>query len=102
MLKPTARSLLLVKNLTIQPTKVEPNEAVTITVSVTNTHDTWGVYSLVLNINGVKEAESQANVDAGGTSSVSFKVTRKGPGRYSVFINGLSGSFTVLSERQTR
>ena len=40
----------LVGNLSIQPAEVQPNEIVTITVSVTNTHDTWGIYSLVLNI----------------------------------------------------
>ena len=44
-----------------------------------------------MKINGVKEAESQANVDAGATQDVSFKVPRKNFGRYSVFINGLSG-----------
>ena len=93
----SARSPFLVENLSIQPAEVQPNEVVTITVSVTNTHDTWGIYSLVLKINGVKEAESQANVDAGGTENVSFEVTRKDPGRYTVFINGLSGSFTVVA-----
>ena len=85
------------KNLSIQPTEVQPNEVVTITVSVTNTHDTWGIYSLVLKINGVKEAGKQANVDAGGSQDVSFSVTREDPGRYTVFLNGLSGSFTVLA-----
>ncbi len=92
-----ARSDFLVENLTIEPAKVEPDEVVTITVSVTNTHDTWGIYSLALNINGVREAEKQANVDAGGTRNVSFSVTRENPGRYTVFINGLSGSFTVVT-----
>jgi len=53
--------------------------------------------SLVLKINGVKEAGKQANVDAGGSQDVSFSVTREDPGRYTVFLNGLSGSFTVLA-----
>ena len=92
-----AQSPFRVENLSIQPAEVHPNEVVTITISVTNKHDTWGIYSLVLKINGVKEAESQANVDAGGTENVSFEVTRKDPGRYSVFINGLSGSFAVVA-----
>ena len=95
--EPPVRSPFLVKGLTIEPAKVQPNEVVTITVSVTNTHNTWGIYSLVLNINGVKEAEKQASVDAGGTQDVSFSVTREVPGRYTIFINGLSGSFTVVT-----
>ena len=87
----------LVENLTIQPAKVQPNEVISITVSVTNTHNTWGIYNLVLQINGVREAEKQANVNAGATQDVSFSVTRENPGRYSVFINGLSGSFIVVA-----
>ena len=94
-----ARSPFLVKNLYIQPAKVQPNELVTITVSVTNTHDTWGIYSLVLQINGIREAEQQADVDAGGTQDVSFSVTRENPGQYRVFINGLSGTFSVARKR---
>ena len=92
-----SQSPFRVEDLSIQPAEVRPNEVVTITVSVTNTHDTWGIYSLVLEINGVEEAGSQANVDAGGTQDVSFNVTRKDAGSYSVFINGLSGSFTVVT-----
>ena len=87
----------LVGNLSIQPAEVEPNEVVTITVSVANTHDTWGIYSLVLKINGVKEAEKQATVDAGSIQDVSFSVTRENLDRYTVFINGLSSSFTVVA-----
>ena len=89
----------LVTDLSIQPAKVQPNELVTITVSVTNTHDTWGIYSLVLQINGIREAEQQADVDAGGTQDVSFSVTRENPGQYRVFINGLSGTFSVARKR---
>jgi len=95
--EPPTRGPFSVKNLSIQPAEVQPNEVVTIAVSVTNTHDNWGIYSLVLKINGVKEAEKQANVDAGGSQDVSFSVTREDPGSYAVFINGLSGSFTVVA-----
>ena len=94
---PSARSPFLVKNLIIEPAEARPNEVVTITVSVTNTHNTWGAYSLVLKIDGVEESHKQANVDAGSTQDVSFSVTREEPGKYAVFINGLSGSFTVVA-----
>ena len=95
--EPQTRGPFLVKNLSIQPTKAQPNEVVTITVSVTNTHNTWGAYSLVLKIDGVEEEGKQANVDAGSTQDVSFSVMREKPGKYAVFINGLSGSFTVVA-----
>ena len=94
--KPPLASGFLVANLSIKPEEVRPNEIVNITVSVANTHDTWGIYSLVLNINGLKEAEKQAELDAGSSQDVSFYQTREDLGRYTVFINGLSGSFTVV------
>ncbi len=87
----------LVADLSIQPAEARPNEIVTISVSVANTHDTWGISSLVLKINGIKEAEKQANVDAGSRQDVSFSVRRENPGSYSVFINGLSGSFAIVA-----
>ncbi len=87
----------VVANLSIKPEKVRPNEVVTITVSVTNTHDTWGLYSLVLWIDDVKEDEGQVMVGAGNTETITFCVTRQKPGKYTVFINGLSGSFTVVA-----
>jgi len=93
----SARGPFFVSNLSIQPAEVRPNEPVTVTVSVANTHHTWGICSLVLKINGVKEAEGQANVDAGSSQDVSFSVTREDPGSYRVFINGLSGSFHVVA-----
>ena len=93
---PPPASGFLVANLSIQPAEVQLNEIATITVSVANTHDTWGIYSLVLRINGIKEAEKQATVDAGSSQDVSFSVTREDPGSYTVFINGLSGSFIVV------
>lgn len=92
-----AASPFAVSNLSIQPPEVRPNETVTIAVSVANTHHTRGIYSLVLKINSVKEAEKQATVDAGSNQDVSFSVRRADPGKYTVFINGLSGSFTVVA-----
>ncbi|MFC2071266.1 hypothetical protein ACFLUU_00900 [Chloroflexota bacterium] len=66
--------------LSIQPAVVQSNETVTITVSVANTYDTLGIYSLVLTINGIKEVEKQANVDAESSQDVSFSVRREAPG----------------------
>jgi len=97
LLSRPAQSPFVLSNLSIQPAKARPNEPVTVTVSVANTYHTWGIYSLVLQINGIREAEAQANVDAGGSQDVSFTVVRSEPGRYSVFINGLRGSFMVIA-----
>jgi len=92
-----ASSPFLVHDLSIEPAHVQPGETVNITVSVTNTHDSWGLYSLVLMINGQRETEKQATVNAGSSQEVSFSVVRKEPGKYAVFINGLSGDFTLAA-----
>lgn len=99
--EPQAQSPFLVSDLSIEPKVVRPGEAVTIMVTVTNRHYTWGIYSLILQLNGKRVEEKQANLVAGGTQEVSFLVTRDDPGRYQVFINGLSGSFEVVGKAVT-
>jgi hypothetical protein len=84
-----------ITNLSIQPTQVQPKEVVTITVLVSNTGGTEGSYTVVLKINGVKEAEKTVALDAGKSQEVSFSITREKAGSYSVTVDGLSGSFTV-------
>jgi hypothetical protein len=94
---PERQSPFTVSRLCIQPVEARPNEPVNITVSVTNTYHTWGIYSLLLKIDGIKEAEKQAEVRAGTTEEVRFVVTRERPGGYSVYINGLNGTFRVAA-----
>lgn len=89
------QSPFTVSHLCIQPAEALPNESVNITVSVTNNHNAWGIYSLLLKIDSIREVQKQAEVSAGTTEKVSFTVTRGRPGKYSVFINGLSGTFRV-------
>jgi hypothetical protein len=60
-----------------------------------NTGNLNGSYTVVLNINGVKEVEQSVTVAAGSSQTVSFSVAREKAGSYSVTIGGLNGSFTV-------
>lgn len=84
-----------VSDLSIQPAEVEVAETVTITVSVANTGGREGSYSVVLKINGVKEAEDSVTLAPGRSQDVTFTVTKEEAGSYSVDVNGLTGSFTV-------
>ena len=86
-----------VSNLSIQPAEVPTGEAVTIDVAVTNTGGTEGSYTLVLKINGVKEADRTVTIAAGDTLNIIFPVTKEAAGSYSVTVDGLSGSFTVVA-----
>jgi len=89
-----------VSSLSVLPAEVEPGETVTITVLVANTGGESGSYTVVLKIDGVKEAEERVTVAAGESQDVSFSVIRDEPGTYSVSVDGLSGSFTVVAPEE--
>jgi len=94
---PPAPATFSLSNLSIQPAEVQPEELVTITVSVVNTGGMEGSCTVVLKIKGVKEAEKSVTVAAGDSRSVSFTVSKEGTGSYSVVVGELSGSFTVVA-----
>ncbi|MBA7678410.1 hypothetical protein ES703_86685 [subsurface metagenome] len=86
-----------VSNLSIKPVEVQPKELVAISVSIVNIGGTEGSSTVVLMINGVKEVEKRVTLPAGITEMWFVYVEREEPGSYSVTVNGLSGSFTVLT-----
>lgn len=95
---PAAFSLL---NLAIQPAVVQPGEAVTVTVDITNTSGIGGSYTVTLMINGVKEADKSVTVAAGGTKTVTFSASREDAISYNVVVDGLNGSFNVVTPMPT-
>jgi hypothetical protein len=95
---PAAFSL---SSLSVQPAEVEPGETVTIALSIANTGGTEGSHTVVLTINGAKEAEKSVTVAARDSEDVSFTVSREDAGSYSVVVDGLSGSFTVVAPPPT-
>jgi len=96
-LPPAAPAAFSVSNLSIQPAEVQPNEVVNITSSVANSGGSEGSYSVVLKINGATEAERSITLAAGESQDVSFSVTKAEAASYNVTIEGLSGSFTVVT-----
>jgi hypothetical protein len=83
--------------LAISPAEVAPDEKVTIAVSVANTGGQEGSHTVILKINGVKEADKRVTIDAGDMEAVAFTVSRKEAGSYAVTVDGLVGSFTVVA-----
>ena len=84
-------------SLAISPAEVAPAERVNISISVANTGAREGSYTVVLEINGVKEAEKSVTIAAGGSKTVTFSVSRRDAGSYRVAVDGLSDSFIVLA-----
>jgi len=94
---PPAPAIFSLSNLTFQPATLRPGEAVTVSVTVANTGGTAGSHTVILNINGVKEAEKSVTIAAGGSETVTFSVTREEAGSYNVDVDGLRGGFTVVA-----
>ena len=94
---PPAPAAFSVSSLSVLPAEVEPGETVTIAVSVANTGGKSGSRTVVLKINGVKEAEKSVTIAAGSSKIVTFSVTKEEAGSYTVTVDGRSGSFTVVS-----
>lgn len=86
-----------VSTLTVQPAEAKPKEPVTITVLVANTGGTKGSHTVVLEINGLREAVQSVMVTAGRSEIVTFSVTRDEVGTYSVVVEDLNASFTVVA-----
>jgi uncharacterized protein YfaP (DUF2135 family) len=87
----------IINTLSISPSEVNTGEAVTISLLVTNAGGKSGSHTVVLKINGVKEAEKSVTINASSSETVSFAVTKQEAGNYTVSVDGLSGSFTVIA-----
>ena len=92
--KPAAFTL---SSLAISPAEVAPGEKVNIGCSLANTGGLEGSYTVVLKINGLKEAEQSATIAAGTSKTVTFIVAKEEAGSYSVTVDGMSGSFVVVA-----
>jgi len=88
-----------VSNISVMPVEVGPGEIVTVSLTVANTGGTIGSYTVVLKLNGVKEAEKSVTVAAGGSQTVTFFVSIKETGSYTVNVDGLSASLTVVAPK---
>jgi hypothetical protein len=82
--------------LNVSPTEAEIGETVTVSVVVTNTGELEGDYALILKLNRVVAEVKKITVAGGDSQEVVFSTARDEAGAYSVDINGLEGSFTVL------
>lgn len=83
--------------LAINPAQTEVGEPVTISVTVQNTSQLEGSYTLTLKIDGEIEQSQTIILAAEESRQVSFTVTKDKPGTYTIDLDGLIGEFTVLA-----
>ena len=83
--------------LTISPTEVDAGETVTISANVANTGDLAGSYKVTLKIDGKVVATKEVTLAGGASQRVTFTTAKDEAGTYTVNVEGLSGSFTVMA-----
>jgi hypothetical protein len=93
--EPPEPAAFILSNLVVSPSTVEPDETVTISVTVMNVGEVEGSYTVELLIDGVKVDEYTVTLDGGFSETVEFTVTEDTDGTYAVSIGELSDSFTV-------
>jgi subtilisin family serine protease len=92
---------VMLPNVTVQSarlstTTVTPGTPVTVTADVTNRSTVNGNKRVTLYVNGQVENSQSTTVNSGGSSQLTFSVSRSEPGDYSVYVDGMpAGSFQV-------
>ena len=93
-----------ISDLTISPDEISPwakgEHDFTISVKVTNTSIVPGTYTVILQLNGAQIDEQDVLLEAGASEIVTFTVTQKEPGTYSVAVTPFltSGLFIFPDE----
>jgi hypothetical protein len=87
----------LLRNLVINPTSATTGGNVTISVDVLNAGETEDNYSVILKINGSIEKIENITLAGGGSTTISFIVSKNTAGKYQVEIGNLSDEFTISS-----
>lgn len=72
-------------------------DMVTIGIMVTNTSGFAGDYRVILKINDEVQATKELTLGAGASESAVFTVPSEAAGSYTVFIEGVNGSFTITA-----
>jgi hypothetical protein len=81
-------------SLTISPQEADAGDNISIKLSVYNKGDSAGDYTLNLEINGQVEESREIRLEGKQQEDIVFSLN-KPAGNYIVYINGLTGSFTV-------
>ena len=91
-----AEAIFEPSNLTVSPQKVEPGKSATISVDISNTGGAEGTYLVILKIDGVQVDDQNVTVAPEATETVSFTIAKEEPGSYTIDVNGLTATLTVL------
>lgn len=101
--QPAALPSISVQSACLAKTEVQRNEAVNLTVNMSNTGDASGTIKLLVTVNGDMEAVKGVSVNSGSMVPVTLPIGRGQPGIYSVYAGGVyAGDFTVKDDAASR
>ncbi|KXA89694.1 hypothetical protein AKJ61_02325 [candidate division MSBL1 archaeon SCGC-AAA259B11] len=85
-----------VRDLTVRPLGCAPGENIIVSVNVQNTGEVKGTHTLKLRVDGTVEKAKNVELGSGRTSNISFTLSRKTTGTYSVKVGRMEKAFGVL------
>jgi primosomal replication protein N len=87
---------ITVQSASLSAKSVTPGTPVTVTADIANKSTVNGIKKVTLYVNGQVETTQGVTVNSGGSSQLSFNVSRSEPGDYTVYVDGVpAGSFKV-------
>jgi len=93
---PVSLPNILVQSAGVSAKSVTPGTPVTVTANLINKSTVNGNKKVTLYVNGQVETTQGITVNSGGSSKLTFNVSRSEPGDYSVYVDGVpAGSFKV-------
>lgn len=88
-----------IADLKITPQEVSAGSNVNISALVSNKGEGGGSYDVNLKINGAVEKTQTVEVAAGQSQTVNFTASKKDAGKYTVNVNDLSSTFSVVKAK---
>ena len=94
--QPVSLPNIIVKSASLSAKTVAPGTPVTVTTDITNRSTVNGNKKVTLYVNGQLESTQVATVNSGGSTQLTFNVSRSELGIYSVYVDEMpAGNFTV-------
>lgn len=90
-----------ISDLILSPSEIYIGETTTISITITNTGDLAGSYSVSLKIDGVVIETKQVTLNEHDSQTVDFSVSLNTAGTYNISIGTLSGVLTVIEPTST-
>ena len=93
---PVSLPSLVIQSASLSAKSVTPGTPITVTADIANKSTVNGIKKVTLYVNGQVETTQGVTVNSGGSSQLSFNVSRSEPGDYTVYVDGVpAGSFKV-------